>query len=87
MNLEELDSLTLGFDFLEHFLINNILKVCGPVIVTFLLARGGGRLYNHTIKKNLNDNEKILMCEKHQVLKARVDAGFGSRINVCACMS
>ena len=84
MNLEKLDGLTLGFDFLEHFLINNVLKVCRPVIVTFLLASGCCWLNNHTIEKNLNDNEKVLMCEKHQVLKTRVDAGFGSRINICA---
>ena len=66
VHLQELDGLTLGFDFFEHFLINNVLQVGRPIVVSLLLARGN----DHTIEEDLNDYKQILMSEKHQVLQA-----------------
>ena len=66
MHLQELDGLTLGFDFFEHFLINNVLQVGRPIVASLLLASGN----DHTIEEDLNDYKQILMSEKHQVLQA-----------------
>ena len=34
----------------------------------------------------MDDDEKILMCKKHQVLQRRINTGFSRRINIRARM-
>ena len=73
MHLEELDGLALGLHLLEHLLTDYVLEVASPIVVALLLASGDlgtGGWDDHAIQEDLNDDQQVLVREKHQVLKA-----------------
>ncbi len=41
---------------------------------------------DHAVQKYLDDDEKILVGEEHEVFEAGIDGGFGWRVDVRACM-
>ena len=68
VHFEHLYGLALGLNLFKHFLTNHALQaLCPEVASIFLFALA---VANHTVEKDLNHYEQVLMCEKHQVLQA-----------------
>jgi len=76
VNLEDLDSFTLGFDLLDHLCVDDRLEIRGPVVA--LLSR------HHPIEQDLDNNEHILVRKEQQVLQTCVYRCLRRRIHVGA---
>ena len=64
MHLQQLDSLALGFNFLEHSSVNSLLEGLSPLIQRFCLS-----FVHHSGHYDLNENEEILVSEEHHVFE------------------
>lgn len=77
MNLECLNGLPFGLDLLDHFRADHGVKAACPVVGALL-----GRVVYHSIQKDLNYNQEVLVREEHEVFQRCINLVFHLWVDV-----
>ena len=79
MDLEGLYGFSLGLDLLDHFGTDHRVQTARPVVGALFGGRG---LTDHSVQKDLNHDEQILMREEHEVLQRCINLVFHLWVHV-----